>query len=54
MTKNNIYHCPICFFHRQKFGARSRLALATHLNYSHLQKDLVKYIVKQTPREKIE
>jgi hypothetical protein len=50
MSKTNVYQCPVCFFHRQKFGAKSRLALQKHLEFSHLQRDLVRYIVKQTLR----
>ena len=53
MPKVNMYQCPVCFFHRQKYGATSRLELEKHLEFSHLQKDLVRYLVKIIVRERI-
>ena len=40
------YQCPVCYIHKQKYGAKSRLDLEKHLNYSHIQTDLARYIVK--------
>lgn len=41
------YQCPVCYIHKQRYGAKSREALQTHLEYSHIQTDLARYIVKQ-------
>ena len=52
--KANTYQCPVCYFHRQKFGAKSRLALTNHLKFSHMHDDLARYIVKLTVRERLD
>lgn len=53
MPKINVYQCPICLFFHQKFRARSKMELETHLSYSHLQGDLVRHIVKEAVRERV-
>lgn len=40
-----VYLCPVCKYHRQKFGATTRDKLENHLLWSHPQIDLAKYVV---------
>lgn len=53
MKTKSIYECPVCFYHKQKYEAVSRAKLHAHLFWSHPQIDLVSYIIKTIPKERV-